>query len=147
MASKDSNPVVHNATDDKVEVDITNTVEEETNTEASPNMKNLTVEELYDKEKFDLSTMEPGDVFALLRTNANGLTTEEAQARIEKFGHNCIEHKEAAAIVAIALSNGDNKPPDWEDFIGIILLLLANSIIGFLEERQAGNAVKALMEF
>jgi H+-transporting ATPase len=53
---------------------------------------------------------------------------------------------EAAAIVAIALSNGGGEPPDWEDFIGIVLLLLANSIIGFLEERQAGNAVKALME-
>ncbi|KAG1239552.1 hypothetical protein G6F68_018524 [Rhizopus microsporus] len=53
---------------------------------------------------------------------------------------------EAAAIVAIALSNGGGRPPDWEDFIGIVLLLLANSIIGFLEERQAGNAVKALME-
>jgi H+-transporting ATPase len=53
---------------------------------------------------------------------------------------------EAAAIVAIALSNGDNRPPDWEDFIGIILLLLANATIGFWEERQAGNAVKALMD-
>ncbi|KAI8069349.1 E1-E2 ATPase-domain-containing protein [Gongronella butleri] len=53
---------------------------------------------------------------------------------------------EAAAIVAIALSNGFGKPPDYPDFIGIVLLLLANSIIGFMEERQAGNAVKALME-
>lgn len=32
-----------------------------------PGMQSLTVEELYDKEKFDLSTMEPGDVFALLQ--------------------------------------------------------------------------------
>ncbi|KAI8088744.1 uncharacterized protein BX664DRAFT_261822 [Halteromyces radiatus] len=131
-----------------------------------PDMKSLTVEELYDKEKFDLSTMEPGDVYTLLRTNPDGLSSEEAASRIEKFGYNRLEHKEinpflqflgfmwnplswvmeAAAIVAIALSNGENEPPDWEDFIGIILLLLANSIIGFLEERQAGNAVKALMD-
>jgi len=53
---------------------------------------------------------------------------------------------EAAAIVAIAVSNGGGMPPDWEDFVGIILLLLANSIIGFIEQRNAGNAVKALME-
>ena len=53
---------------------------------------------------------------------------------------------EAAAIVAIAVSNGGGKPPDWEDFLGIILLLLANSIIGFIEQRNAGNAVKALMD-
>jgi H+-transporting ATPase len=32
-----------------------------------PGMKSLTVEELYDKDKFDLSTMEPGDVFTLLQ--------------------------------------------------------------------------------
>ncbi|KAJ2957487.1 hypothetical protein NQZ79_g6789 [Umbelopsis isabellina] len=130
-----------------------------------PNGMQLTVEELYDKDKHDLSTMEPGDVFQLLQTTTDGLTSEEAQSRIEKFGPNKLEHKEvnpilqflgfmwnplswvmeAAAIVAIAVSNGGGRPPDWEDFVGIVLLLLANSIIGFMEERQAGNAVKALM--
>jgi hypothetical protein len=53
---------------------------------------------------------------------------------------------EGAALVAIALSNGGGKPPDWQDFVGIVLLLLINSTIGFVEERNAGNAVKALME-
>ena len=32
-----------------------------------PNGMSLTVEELYDKDKHDLSTMEPGDVFQLLQ--------------------------------------------------------------------------------
>jgi hypothetical protein len=32
-----------------------------------PAMQQLTVEELYDKDKYDLSTMEPGDVFVLLQ--------------------------------------------------------------------------------
>ncbi|RCH82017.1 plasma membrane H+-ATPase, partial [Rhizopus azygosporus] len=131
-----------------------------------PAIQQLTVEELYDKDKYDLSTMEPGDVFVLLQTSTDGLSSEEAARRVEKFGYNRLEHKEinpilqflgfmwnplswvmeAAAIVAIAVSNGGGRPPDWEDFIGIVLLLLANSVIGFLEERQAGNAVKALME-
>ena len=53
---------------------------------------------------------------------------------------------EAAALVAIALSNGEHRPPDWEDFVGIVTLLLINSGIGFYEERNAGNAVKALMD-
>ena len=53
---------------------------------------------------------------------------------------------EAAALVAIALSNGEHRPPDWEDFVGIVCLLFANSGIGFYEERNAGNAVKALMD-
>ncbi|KAF7964856.1 hypothetical protein HWV62_2109 [Athelia sp. TMB] len=51
-----------------------------------------------------------------------------------------------AAIVAIVLSNGQHRPPDWEDFVGIVLLLSINSAIGFYEERNAGNAVKALMD-
>ncbi|KAG0173079.1 plasma membrane H+-ATPase [Apophysomyces sp. BC1034] len=132
----------------------------------SGDVTSLTVEELYDKDKFDLSTMEPGDVFQLLQTTPEGLTSDEAARRVEKFGYNKLESKEvnpflqflgfmwnplswvmeAAAIVAIALANGQGKPPDYPDFIGIVLLLLANSIIGFMEERQAGNAVKALME-
>jgi hypothetical protein len=29
-------------------------------------VKNLTVEEMYDKEKYDLSTMKEGDVFKML---------------------------------------------------------------------------------
>lgn len=53
---------------------------------------------------------------------------------------------EGAALVAIALSNGGGRPPNWPDFTGIILLLLINSTIGFVEERNAGNAVKALMD-
>ncbi|KAI8069618.1 hypothetical protein BC940DRAFT_236689 [Gongronella butleri] len=130
-----------------------------------PNVKSLTVEDIYDKDKFDLSTMDTGDVFTLLQSTTDGLTSEEAAARVEKFGHNKLEHKEvnpflqflgfmwnplswvmeAAAIVAIALSNGGGEPPDWPDFVGIILLLLANATIGFWEERNAGNAVKALM--
>ncbi|KAG0163039.1 plasma membrane H+-ATPase [Apophysomyces sp. BC1034] len=135
-------------------------------TAGNSTIRSLTVEELYDKDKYDLSTMEPGDVFSLLQTTTDGLTSQEAAARVEKFGRNRLEHKEvnpilqflgfmwnplswvmeAAAIVAIAVSNGEGRPPDWPDFIGIVLLLLANSVIGFLEERQAGNAVKALME-
>lgn len=53
---------------------------------------------------------------------------------------------EAAALVAIAFSNGEGQAPDWEDFLGITLLLFVNSAIGFYEERGAGNAVKALMD-
>ena len=53
---------------------------------------------------------------------------------------------EGAALVAIVLSNGEHEPPDWEDFVGIVLLLFINSAIGFYEERNAGNAVKALMD-
>lgn len=37
------------------------------------------------------------------------------------------------------------KPPDWQDFIGIVVLLIINSTISFIEENNAGNAAAALM--
>lgn len=37
------------------------------------------------------------------------------------------------------------RPPDWQDFIGIIALLVINSTISFIEENNAGNAAAALM--
>ncbi|GAU28186.1 hypothetical protein TSUD_313450, partial [Trifolium subterraneum] len=52
---------------------------------------------------------------------------------------------EAAAIMAIALANGSGRPPDWQDFVGIISLLVINSTISFIEENNAGNAAAALM--
>ncbi|OVA08503.1 Cation-transporting P-type ATPase [Macleaya cordata] len=52
---------------------------------------------------------------------------------------------ELAAIMAIVLANGGGKPPDWPDFLGIIVLLVINSTISFIEENNAGNAAAALM--
>ena len=37
------------------------------------------------------------------------------------------------------------RPPDWQDFVGIITLLIINSTISFIEENNAGNAAAALM--
>ncbi|CAG7850029.1 Plasma membrane ATPase 1; AltName: Full=Proton pump 1 [Serendipita indica DSM 11827] len=126
----------------------------------------LKAEDLYDKEKVDLERVELGDVFKLLQASEEGLTSEQAAERLTIFGPNKLESEEqnpilqflsfmwnplswvmeAAALVAIALSNGESRPPDWPDFVGIVLLLLVNSAIGFYEEHNAGNAVKALMD-
>ncbi|KAI0696067.1 plasma-membrane proton-e [Cytidiella melzeri] len=126
----------------------------------------LRAEDLYDKDKVDLETIVVDDVFKLLQCTDGGLDSAEATRRLELFGPNRLESEEqnpflqflgfmwnplswvmeAAALVAIVLSNGEGMPPDWEDFIGIVLLLLINSAIGFYEERNAGNAVKALMD-
>ncbi|KAH9478259.1 ATPase 6, plasma membrane-type [Psilocybe cubensis] len=126
----------------------------------------LKAEDLYDKEKVDLETIVIDDVFKLLQCDENGLSEEEAARRLELFGPNKLEVDEqnpflqflsfmwnplswvmeAAALVAIVLSNGQGQPPDWPDFVGIVLLLFINSAIGFYEERNAGNAVKALMD-
>ncbi|KAI9089547.1 hypothetical protein K1719_029152 [Acacia pycnantha] len=52
---------------------------------------------------------------------------------------------ELAAIMAIASANGGGRPPDWQDFVGIVALLIINSTISFIEENNAGNAAAALM--
>ncbi|XP_057952122.1 ATPase 11, plasma membrane-type isoform X1 [Malania oleifera] len=117
------------------------------------------------KEAVDLENIPIEEVFENLRCNREGLTTEAAQERLTIFGHNKLEEKkeskflkflgfmwnplswvmEAAAIMAIALANGGGKPPDWQDFVGIITLLFINSTISFIEENNAGNAAAALM--
>lgn len=142
--------------------------EEEGPTHANVDMSTiqLRAEDLYDREKVDLETIVLEDAFKLLQCDENGLTKEEATRRLEIFGPNKLENEEqnaflqflsfmwnplswvmeGAALVAIALSNGEGQPPDWQDFVGIVLLLFINSAIGFYEERNAGNAVKALMD-
>uniref|UniRef100_A0A453JFC8 Cation-transporting P-type ATPase N-terminal domain-containing protein n=2 Tax=Aegilops tauschii subsp. strangulata TaxID=200361 RepID=A0A453JFC8_AEGTS len=117
------------------------------------------------KEVVDLENIPLEEVLENLRCSREGLTAEQAQQRLQIFGANKLEEKEeskvlkflgfmwnplswvmeAAAIMAIALANGGNKPPDWQDFIGIITLLVINSTISFIEENNAGNAAAALM--
>ncbi|PLW31962.1 hypothetical protein PCASD_17314 [Puccinia coronata f. sp. avenae] len=46
----------------------------------------------------------------------------------------------------IALSDGEDCSPDWQDFVATMALLLINSGILVITERSAGNAVKALMD-
>ncbi|KAG7985466.1 hypothetical protein I3843_03G026800 [Carya illinoinensis] len=117
------------------------------------------------KEAVDLENVPIEEVFQTLRCNKDGLTTGAAQERLAIFGYNKLEEKkeskilkflgfmwnplswvmEAAAIMAIALANGGGKPPEWQDFVGITVLLLINSTISFIEENNAGNAAAALM--
>lgn len=117
------------------------------------------------KEAVDLENVPLEEVFEQLRCNRDGLTTEAAEDRLRIFGPNKLEEKEeskilkflgfmwnplswvmeAAAIMAIALANGGGKPPDWQDFVGIITLLIINSTISYIEETNAGNAAAALM--
>lgn len=51
---------------------------------------------------------------------------------------------EVAAVMAIVFSNGNGLPPDWEDFVGIVVLLFLNASLAYYEESKAGDAVAAL---
>lgn len=92
-----------------------------------------------------------------LESSPDGLTQEEAQKRLTKCGPNEIEEKKTnqflkflsyfwgpipwmieAAVILSAVAR------HWPDFGIILVLLLANSMVGFWEEREAGNAIEAL---
>ncbi|KAK2411846.1 plasma membrane ATPase [Trifolium repens] len=117
------------------------------------------------KENVDLENIPIEEVFKQLKCSREGLTSAEGENRLQIFGPNKLEEKteskflkflgfmwnplswvmEAAAVMAIALANGGGKPADWQDFVGIVVLLIINSTISFIEENNAGNAAAALM--
>ena len=92
-----------------------------------------------------------------LHTSENGLSTDDARERLARYGRNELTEKttnplfkflsyfwgpipwmiEIAAILSIAVHH-------WADFFIILALLLMNSVVGFWEEYQAGNAIAAL---
>ncbi|KAL0379759.1 UNVERIFIED_CONTAM: Plasma membrane ATPase 1 [Sesamum angustifolium] len=117
------------------------------------------------KEEVDLENVPLEEVFQCLKCTREGLRADQVQKRLGLFGYNKLEEKkeskilkflgfmwnplswvmEAAAVMAIALAHGGNKPSDVPDFLGIIILLFINSTISFIEENNAGNAAAALM--
>ncbi|EOY31841.1 Plasma membrane ATPase 4 isoform 2 [Theobroma cacao] len=126
--------------------------------------KGISLEEIKN-ETVDLEKIPIEEVFEQLKCTREGLSADEGANRLQIFGPNKLEEKkeskilkflgfmwnplswvmESAAIMAIALANGDGKPPDWQDFVGIVCLLVINSTISFIEENNAGNAAAALM--
>ncbi|OVA11894.1 Cation-transporting P-type ATPase [Macleaya cordata] len=121
--------------------------------------------EAVSREAVDLENIPLEGVFDNLKCTREGLSSDSVQERLELFGYNKLEEKkeskilkflgfmwnplswvmEAAAIMAIALTQPGKKAPDYHDFFGIMVLLIVNSTISFIEENNAGNAAAALM--
>ncbi|MDD5037455.1 MAG: plasma-membrane proton-efflux P-type ATPase [Methylococcaceae bacterium] len=107
--------------------------------------------------KDDLKSLPLSEVEKKLGSSPDGLSQAEAQKRLTEYGPNEIEEKKTNPFlkflkyfwgpipwmieVAVILS-GVLK--HWPDLVIIFLLLLANAVVGFWEERQAGNAIAAL---
>jgi H+-transporting ATPase len=114
----------------------------------------------------DASTAEPdtgfksaplAEVEKHLGYSPDGLSTAEAARRLAQYGPNEIaEHKTNPVLkflgyfwgpipwmieIAVVLSGAVGH---WPDFFIILLLLVANGVVGYTEERQAGNAIDAL---
>jgi len=107
--------------------------------------------------KDDLKTLPLAEVEKRLGSSPDGLSQAEAQKRLTQYGPNEIEEKKTNLFlkflsyfwgpipwmieVAVILSG---VVQHWPDFFIILLLLVANAVVGFWEERQAGNAIAAL---
>ena len=107
--------------------------------------------------KDDLKSLPLPEVEKKLGSSPDGLSQAEAQKRLTQYGPNEIEEKKTNPLlkflsyfwgpipwmieVAVILSGVVRH---WPDFFIILLLLVANAMVGFWEERQAGNAIDAL---
>ncbi len=107
----------------------------------------------------DLKTLPIEQVERQLDCSSDGLTQAEAAKRLVQYGPNEIaDHKTNPLLkfltyfwgpipwmieVAVILSGAVGH---WPDFFIILVLLLANAVVGFTEERQAGNAIEALKD-
>jgi len=105
----------------------------------------------------DLKSLPMPELQAKLGSSPEGLSQGEAQKRLSQYGPNEIEEKKTnpflkfltyfwgpipwmieAAVILSAVAG------HWPDFGIILLLLVANAVVGFWEEHQAGNAIAAL---
>ncbi len=107
--------------------------------------------------KDDLKSLPLPELEKRLGSSPDGLSQAEAQKRLAQYGPNEIEETttnpllefltylwgpipwmiEAAVILSAVARH-------WPDFGIILLLLVANAVVGFWEEHQAGNAIAAL---
>jgi H+-transporting ATPase len=125
--------------------------------DSKPDAKPESKSDIKTDGKDDLKTLPLMELEKKLGSSPDGLSQAEAQKRLTEYGPNEIEEKKTnlflkfltyfwgpipwmieAAVILSAVAR------HWPDFVIILLLLLANAVVGFWEEHQAGNAIAAL---
>jgi len=114
-------------------------------------VQNVTTEEA--------KTISTEELFKKLDSNRNGLSSSEAQQRLQQFGPNEITEKkinpivkflgyfwgpipwmiEAAVVMSAIIQH-------WPDFGIILMLLMLNAVVGFWQENKADNAIELLKQ-
>ena len=102
-------------------------------------------------------TVEPAEIFKALESSPQGLTQEEAERRLRIYGRNVLEEeriekwrlflRQSRSVLiyilliaaGVSLAIGKTK-----DFIIIMLLVFANSLLGYWQELKAESSVRAL---
>ena len=111
------------------------------------------------KNTDDFKALSVDDAMKEVQGSQSGLSTAEARKRLGTYGYNALKEKEASpirkilsyfygpmpiAIEAAAIVSAVIQ--HWDDFVLIIVLLIANVAVGYWQERSAGNAIKELMK-
>lgn len=107
----------------------------------------------------DFWSYDKDDILKQLNSSENGLSTKEAEDRIEKYGKNVFEEKKSTSKFMIFLSQF--KSPitmilifaailsiflkDYSDGVIILIIILISSFLSYLHESKAKDAVKKLL--
>ena len=103
-------------------------------------------------------SLAPERLFSELKSSKNGLTTAEAGQRLKQYGANSIEAQQQATAFRLLLSQF--KSPlvlilifaaivsgivgEWVDASIVLAIILGSTILGFIQEYTASNAVEKL---
>lgn len=106
-------------------------------------------------------TMQANEVVKSLDTSVeSGLSHDEADNRLKKYGYNRLEEKEGASPWAIFLGQFNNfivwvliaaaivsgMLREWVDALAIIAIVIINAVIGFIQEYRAEKSLEALQK-
>jgi P-type Ca2+ transporter type 2C len=97
-------------------------------------------------------------IFEELKTSSHGLSSEEAQKRLEQYGSNELterkkktpfmmfldQFKDFMILVLIGAAIISGFIGDITDTIAIIVIVMLNAVIGFVQEYRAEKAMAAL---
>ena len=98
------------------------------------------------------------EVFKTLSTDKNGLSEEEANKRINKYGNNILPKEKKVTILQLFLSQFKSPiifimilaaifsliAKEYIDVIAIIVIVLVDAVIGTGQEYSAGKEAEAL---
>ena len=105
----------------------------------------------------DAKSMSIDALFEKIQSSRAGLSSSDVESRRQTCGFNIIEEKKQSILLQFFLYFWGPIPwmiefaailsavlHHWANLIIIFILLIVNGLVGFFEEYQAGNAIKAL---
>ena len=99
------------------------------------------------------------EVLKTIETSKNGLSTEQANERIEKLGQNLFEEKKSASKLMVFINQFKNPITmilifaailsiflkDYSDGIIILIIIMISALLSYNHESKANDAVKKLL--